>query len=82
MWKRKPVIGGAVGGITVQIIYGETGFTVNSIEGGAYRIRYLLNNPEESALMGEKAKEYTRRNFLIIRHLCDYFALMKALLNV
>ena len=35
MWKGKPVIGGAVGGITVQIIYGETGFTVNSIEGCA-----------------------------------------------
>ena len=82
MWKGKPVIGGAVGGITAQIIYGETGFTVNSIEGCAYRIRYLLNNPEESDLIGEKAKEYTRRNFLIIRHLCDYFALMKALLNV
>ena len=82
MWKGKPVIGGAVGGITVQIIYGETGFTVNSIEGCAYRIRYLLNNPAALAQMGERAKEYTRRNFLIIRHLCDYFALMIALLNV
>ena len=82
MWKGKPVIGGAVGGITVQIIYGETGFTVNSIEGCAYRIRYLLNNPAVSAQMGEKAKEYTRRNFLIIRHLSDYLALMTTLLNL
>ena len=82
MWKGKPVIGGAVGGITAQIIYGETGFIVSSIEGCAYRIRYLLNNTEESALIGEKAKEFTRRNFLIIRHLCDYCALMVSLLNV
>ena len=82
MWKGKPVIGGAVGGITAQIIYGETGFIVSSVEGCAYRIRYLLNNPEESALIGEKAKEYTRRNFLIIRHLCDYCALMVSQLNV
>lgn len=82
MWKGKPVIGGAVGGITAQIIYGETGFIVSSVEGCAYRIRYLLNNPEESALIGEKAKEFTRRNFLIIRHLCDYCALMVSLLNV
>jgi trehalose synthase len=81
MWKGKPVIGGAVGGITAQIIYGETGFIVSSVEGCAYRIRYLLNNPEESALIGEKAKEFTRRNFLIIRHLCDYCALMVSLLN-
>ncbi len=82
MWKGKPVIGGAVGGITAQIIYGETGFIVSSVEGCAYRIRYLLNNPEESAFIGEKAKEFTRRNFLIIRHLCDYCALMVSLLNV
>ena len=81
MWKGKPVIGGAVGGITVQIIYGQTGFTVNSIEGCAFRIRYLLNNPEILADMGQKAKEYTRRNFLITRHLCDYLALMVYLLN-
>lgn len=81
MWKGKPVIGGAVGGITMQIIYGETGFTVNSIEGCAYRIRYLLNNPLISAEMGIKAKDYTRRNFLITRHLCDYLALMVVLLD-
>ncbi|MHA2428147.1 MAG: glycosyltransferase [Candidatus Hermodarchaeia archaeon] len=81
MWKGKPVIGGAVGGITVQIVYGETGFTVNSIEGCAYRIRYLLNNQEVLADIGQKAKEYTRRNFLITRHLCDYLALMTYLSN-
>lgn len=75
MWKGKPVIGGAVGGITAQIIYGETGFTVNSVEGCAYRIRYLLNNPLLSAQIGEKARDFTRRNFLITRHLCDYLAL-------
>jgi len=82
MWKGRPVIGGAVGGITVQIIYGQTGFTVNSIEGCANRIRYLLNNSEVLADLGQKAKEYTRRNFLITRHLCDYLALMTHLLNI
>ena len=82
MWKSKPVIGGAVGGITVQIIYGQTGFTVNSVEGCAYRIRHLLNNPDVLADMGQKAKEYTRRNFLITRHLCDYLALMIHLLRI
>ena len=82
MWKGKPVIGGAVGGITVQVVYGQTGFTVNSIEGCAYRIRYLLNNLDVLAEMGQKAREYTRRNFLITRHLCDYLALMNHLLNV
>jgi trehalose synthase len=81
MWKGKPVIGGAVGGITLQIIYGQTGFTVNSIEGCANRIRYLLNNREVLGDLGQKAKEYTRRNFLITRHLCDYLAFMIHLLQ-
>jgi trehalose synthase len=79
MWKGKPVIGGAVGGITTQIVYGLTGYTVNSIEGCAYRIRYLLNNPEMARTLGENAKEYTRKNFLITRHLIDYLSLMSIL---
>jgi trehalose synthase len=82
MWKGKPVIGGFVGGITVQIVYGQTGFTVNSVEGCAYRIRYLLNNPGFARQMGENAKEYTRRNFLITRHIIDYLSLMTANLNL
>ncbi|MGB2630305.1 MAG: glycosyltransferase [Candidatus Omnitrophota bacterium] len=82
MWKGKPVIGGAVGGITMQIIYGRTGYVINSVEGCAYRIRYLLNNPAVAKKMGENAKDYTRRNFLITRHLCDYLALMSVALNV
>ncbi|MFC1592603.1 glycosyltransferase [Candidatus Omnitrophota bacterium] len=81
MWKGKPVIGGAVGGIAVQIIYGQTGFTVNSIEGCANRIRFLLNNTEAITELGKRAKEYARRNFLITRHLCDYLALMAHLLE-
>ena len=76
MWKGKPVIGGFTGGITVQLIYGVTGFTVNSAEGTAFRIRYLLENPEVREKMGEDAREFVRRNFLITRHVGDYLALM------
>lgn len=81
MWKGTPVIGGFVGGITVQIIYGCTGFTVNSIEGCAYRIRYLLNNPDIVQRISESAKEYTRRNFLVTRHIIDYLSLMTSYLK-
>jgi len=76
MWKGKPVIGGFAGGITVQLVYGVTGFTVNSPEGAAFRLHYLLDNPELMTKMGEDAREYVRRNFLITRHLGDYLALM------
>jgi len=82
MWKGKPVIGGFVGGITAQIMYGATGYTVNSVEGCAYQIRYLLNNPDSANRMGAAAKEFTRRNFLITRHLVDYLSLMIANIGV
>lgn len=76
MWKGKPVVGGAVGGITVQVIDDVTGYTVHSIEGAAFRIRYLLNNPELMARMGEAGREYVRRDFLITRHLTDYLTML------
>lgn len=80
MWKGKPVIGGFAGGITVQIVFGVTGYTVHSIEGAAYWLRYLLENPELALELGANAKEYVRRNFLITRHLADYIAVMIKLL--
>ncbi|HMK64375.1 MAG TPA: glycosyltransferase, partial [Thermodesulfobacteriota bacterium] len=46
MWKGKPVIGGVAGGITAQLVYGVTGFTVYSVEGAALGIHALLDNPE------------------------------------
>ena len=56
LWKGKPVIGGETGGITVQLIPGVTGFTVNSPEGAAFYIRRLLNEPEMMACWGDRAK--------------------------
>lgn len=76
LWKGKPVIGGAAGGITVQVIYDATGYTVNSVEGAAFRIRYLLNNPDLIARMGEAGREYVRQEFLITRHLADYLSML------
>ncbi|MDH7500359.1 MAG: glycosyltransferase, partial [candidate division NC10 bacterium] len=76
MWKGKPVIGGATGGIKVQIVPHVTGYTVHSVEGAAFRIRYLLDHPQLIARMGGAGREYVRRNFLITRHLADYLALL------
>ena len=76
MWKGKPVIGGDTGGLPHQIIYDVTGYTVHSVEGAAFRIRHLLNNPEQIARMGAAGREHVRRSFLITRHLVDYMALL------
>ena len=76
MWKGKPVIGGATGGITVQVIPGETGYTVSSPEGAAFYAKRLLNEPDRLAVMGRQAKEYVRHRFLITRHLQEYLAVI------
>jgi trehalose synthase len=81
MWKGKPVIGGAVGGIPLQIVHGITGFLVHSVEGAAFRIRQFLNNPDMAGRMGEKAKEYVRKNFLITRQTRDYLSIWHYLEN-
>lgn len=78
MWKGKPVIGGAVGGIPLQIVHGVTGFLVHSVEGAAFRIRQYLNNPVMAARMGEKGKEFVRKHFLLTRETRDYLALWYA----
>lgn len=81
MWKGKPVIGGFTGGIPAQLIYDVTGYTVNSVEGCAFRIRHLLNNPQLAEQMGRDAREFARRHFLVTRHLGDYLCLMATLLK-
>ena len=82
LWKSKPVIGGNVGGIPIQIINGVNGFLVNNINECAEKIIFILKNPEISKKMGEKAKEYVRNNFLITEHLYNYLKLFKQLLKI
>ena len=81
MWKAKPVIGGAVGGIPLQIVNGVTGFLVNSVAGAAFRIRQFLTNPGMAERMGENAREYVRNNFLLTRQVRDYLCLWYSLEN-
>jgi trehalose synthase len=81
MWKEKPVLGGAVGGIPTQIMHGVTGFLVHSSEGAAFRIRQLLNNPDMAKRMGEEGKKYVRNNFLITRQVRDYLSVWYAAEN-
>ncbi len=80
LWKGTPVIGGDTGGIRLQVIDHHTGFCVNSPEGAALRIRYLLHNPEKIKEMGSKAKEFVRENYLITRHLQEHLTLMVKLI--
>ncbi|MBD3165501.1 glycosyltransferase, partial [bacterium] len=79
MWKRKPVIGGNVGGIRLQVYNHNTGFLVNSPEGAALRVRELLHRPDKLKLIGETAHYFVKDNFLLTRHLREYLTLIVGL---
>ena len=79
LWKKKPVIGGAVGGIRLQLLNGVTGFLVHSPEGAANRAVELLGDPELCATVGAAGHEHVKENFLTTRHIRDYLLLMLAM---
>ena len=79
LWKKKPVIGGAAGGIKLQIIDGVTGFLVHSAEGAANRIGQLLGDRRLRDKLGENGYLHVRQNFLLTRHVKDYLLTMLAL---
>ena len=81
LWKRKPVIGGAVGGIRLQLLNGVTGFLVHSPEGTANRIIELLADREMREAIGDAGHRYVKDNFLTTRHIRDYLLLMLAIEN-
>ncbi len=77
LWKGTPVIGGNVGGIRTQVIEGINGYLVNNVEECADRIVKLLKDPKLANEMGKKGKEHVRENFLVTRHLLDWFEFLK-----
>lgn len=81
LWKGKPVIGGNTGGIRLQVVENCTGFLVNTPEGAAQRIRYLLQRPHVIHEMGKLGHSLVKDNFLITRHLREYLTLMVTMLH-
>jgi trehalose synthase len=79
LWKYRPVIGGAVGGIPAQIIHGYTGMLVHSVEGASLQIRTLLQQPELTKKLGENGHQRVKDEFLITKLLKRYLLLLLAL---
>jgi trehalose synthase len=79
LWKGKPVIGGNVGGIRRQVHNHHTGFLVDTPEGMALRVRYLLRRPNTIKAIGKTARQFVRENYLLTRHLREYLTLFLGL---
>ena len=82
LWKGKPTIAGAVGGIPTQVIHKLTGVLVHSIEGCAYQIRYLLTHPEFAEQMGKNGREHVKENFLMTSNVKRWLLLFQILLGM
>lgn len=81
LWKGKPVIGGNVGGIKLQIDDGVNGYLVDTVEECAEKVLTLLRNPSIAEEMGEAGKEKVRKNFLITTNLLNYMRLFDRIVN-
>ena len=81
LWKRKPVVASAVGGIPTQVIHKRTGLLAHSVEGTAYQIRFLLSNPAIALRLGEQGHEHVREHFLITSNAKRYLTLFLHLLG-
>ena len=75
LWKGIPVVGGAVGGIPLQIVHGRTGFLVDSVEDCAEHCLELLRDAALRSRMGAAGREHVRESFLITRDLRDHLRL-------
>jgi trehalose synthase len=75
LWKKKPVVASAAGGIPAQVIHKHTGMLAHSVEGTAYQIRYLLSHPELAARLGAQGHEHVREQFLITSNVKRYLSL-------
>ena len=80
MWKGKPVVGGDVVGIRLQVEDGVSGYLVDGVPACAQRIVETLGDPELRRAMGEAGRERVRERFLSLRELEDTFRLIEKLL--
>lgn len=81
LWKGKPTIAGAVGGIPLQITHKQSGILTHSIEGTAHWMKQLVNEPAFAEKLGANGREHVKNNFLITRHIKDYLLLFLSLFH-
>jgi trehalose synthase len=81
LWKARPVVAGAVGGIVAQITDGETGWLVDSPHECAQACIEVLRDADEARTRALKSKEYVRRHFLTPRLLRDWLVLFNKLVG-
>lgn len=84
MWKGRPVVGSAVGGIIDQIVSGETGWLLadpSDLDQYANAVERLLADRAAADRMGASGQERARNQFLADRHLLQWAELIARVVN-
>ena len=83
MWKGRPVVGSAVGGIIDQIADGAGILLPDPRDLASFgaAVRRLLDNQKEADLMGRTARDYVGEHYGGDRHLLGYERLFGALVS-
>jgi len=81
LWKAKPVIASAVGGIPLQVIHERSGLLTKSQDETEYYLKKVLSDSRYAMRLGENGREHVRCNFLITRHIRDCLRLFGELSN-
>ena len=80
MWKARPVVASAVGGIQDQIEPEKSGLLLEDptdLDAFAAALRRVLADPALARRLGEQARERVRGHFLGVRSLLQYAALIE-----
>ena len=83
MWKTKPVVASAVGGIVDQVEPG-TGLLLDDpadLDAFGDALAGLLDDPDAMAVLGARAKRHVLEGFLGDRHLLQYASLMERIMG-
>ena len=81
MWKARPVVASAVGGIQDQVLDGQQGALLkdpSDLSAFGVALRGLLADPRGAARCGDAARERVREHFLPDRQLTDWVRVLDA----
>lgn len=79
LWKERPVVANNVGGISLQIEDGVSGYLVSNTQECIERALTVLREPEVALQLGRNGREVVRRNFLSTANLRNYLRLFHEL---
>ena len=84
LWKARPVIASAVGGIQDQITHGHDGLLIedpSDLDSFASALHILLGNPTLAERLGTAGRQRVATEYLGDRHLTQYVELFAALIG-